>query len=163
MKFDRFMAIDFGEKRIGLAIGDSENLIASPLDTILNKNMETSCEKIYKLVKEWEINHIVIGLPRIFAEQSINKQIKNFGNKLKKKFDGTDIIFFDEDYSSNYAKSELLKQMQAGRKKKVNKEEIDILLRERVGILLTKRKAIITVKNGVRLFIFNLIIISDKS
>ena len=79
MKFDRFMAIDFGEKRIGLAIGDSENLIASPLDTILNKNMETSCEKIYKLVKEWEINHIVIGLPRIFAEQSINKQIKNFG------------------------------------------------------------------------------------
>ena len=48
--------------------------------------METSCEKIYKLVKEWEINHIVIGLPRIFAEQSINKQIKNFGNKLKKKF-----------------------------------------------------------------------------
>ena len=124
MKFDRFMAIDFGEKRIGLAIGDSENLIASPLDTILNKNMETSCEKIYNLVKEWEINHIVIGLPRIFAEQSINKQIKNFGNKLK-KFDGTDIIFFDEDYSSNYAKSELLKQMQAGRKKKVNKEEID--------------------------------------
>ena len=87
--------------------------------------METSCEKIYKLVKEWEINHIIIGLPRIFAEQSINKQIKNFGNKLKKKSDGTDIIFFDEDYSSNYAKSELLKQMQAGRKKKVNKEEID--------------------------------------
>ena len=84
MKFDRFMAIDFGEKRIGVAIGDSENLIASPLDTILNKNMETSCEKIYKLVKEWEINHIIIGLPRIFAEQSINKQIKNFGNKLKK-------------------------------------------------------------------------------
>ena len=98
MKFDRFMAIDFGEKRIGLAIGDSENLIASPLDTILNKNMETSCEKIYNLVKEWEVNHIVIGLPRIFAEQSINKQIKNFGNKLKKKIDGTDIIFFDEKW-----------------------------------------------------------------
>ena len=80
--------------------------------------------RIKELVDEWEINHIIIGLPKIYAEQEINKQIKNFGANLKKKYN-LDIIFFDEDYSSNYAKSELSKQMQAGRKKKVNKEEID--------------------------------------
>ncbi len=124
MSFERFLAIDFGERRIGLAVGDSENLIASPLDTILNKNSEKSCNRIKELVDEWEINHIIIGLPKIYAEQEINKQIKNFGANLKKKYN-LDIIFFDEDYSSNYAKSELSKQMQAGRKKKVNKEEID--------------------------------------
>ena len=83
MKFDRFMAIDFGEKRHRCSYYNSENLIASPLDTILNKNMKQVVKK-FMLVKEWEINHIVIGLPGIFAEQSINKQIKNFGNKLKK-------------------------------------------------------------------------------
>ncbi len=124
MSFKRFLAIDFGEIRIGLAIGDSENLIASPLETILNKSSEISCNKIIELVNEWEINQIIIGMPKIYADQEINKQIKNFGANLKKKCN-LDVIFFDEDYSSNYAKSELSKQMQAGRKKKVNKEEID--------------------------------------
>ena len=124
MSFKRFLAIDFGEKRIGLAVGDSENLIASPLETILNKSSEISCNKITELAIEWEINQIIIGMPKVYADQEINKQIKNFGTNLKKKCN-LDVIFFDEDYSSNYAKSELSKQMQAGRKKKVNKEEID--------------------------------------
>ena len=117
MSFKRFLAIDFGEKRIGLAVGDSENLIASPLETILNNSSEISCNKIIELVNEWEINQIIIGMPKIYADQEINKQIKNFGANLKKKCN-LDVIFFDEDYSSNYAKSELSKQMQAGRKKR---------------------------------------------
>ena len=50
MSFERFLAVDFGERRIGLAVGDSENLIASPLDTILNKNSEKSCTELKNLL-----------------------------------------------------------------------------------------------------------------
>ena len=56
--------------------------------------------------------------------QEVNKQISNFGKTLKKNLN-INVIFYNEDYSSNSAQAELVTQMQSGRKKKVNKEEID--------------------------------------
>ena len=124
MSLIKVLAIDFGEIRIGLAVGDSESKIATPLKTIKNHGYENVCNEIVKIVDEWQINRIVIGMPEIFSDQKINKKIKHFEKILKKNLD-LDIFFYNEDYSSNYAQSELVHQMKVGRKKRINKEEID--------------------------------------
>ena len=120
----KILAIDFGERRIGLAIGDLENKIAAPLKTIKNISYESILKEISLIVEEWEINQIVIGIPESYPDQNINKQITNFSKILRKKLK-IDVILFNEDFSSNYAQSDLASQMKAGRKKKINKEEID--------------------------------------
>ncbi len=124
MNLKKILAIDFGVKRIGLAIGDSESSIATPFKTIKNNGYENCSIKISEIVKEWGINLIVLGKPEIYSDQEVNKQIDNFGKILKKNLN-IDVIFYNEDYSSNSAQAELAMQMQVGRKKKVNKEEID--------------------------------------
>ena len=124
MNLKKILAIDFGVKRIGLAIGDSESSIATPFKTIKNNGYENCSIKIAEIAKEWGINLIVLGKPEIYSDQEVNKQIDNFGKILKKNLN-IDVIFYNEDYSSNSAQAELAMQMQAGRKKKVNKAEID--------------------------------------
>lgn len=123
-KLINYLAIDYGEKRIGLAVGNSVSRIASPLKTINNISSETSCKKILNEIKEWSIHKIIIGKPEIYSDQKINKKIDYFGNVLKKSLD-LDIIFYNEDFTSNSAQASLALQRKAGRKKRVNKEEID--------------------------------------
>ena len=123
-KLINYLAIDYGEKRIGLAVGNSVSRIASPLKTINNISSETSCEKILNEIKEWSIHKIIIGKPEIYSDQKINKKIDYFGNILKKSLD-LDIIFYNEDFTSNSAQASLALQRKVGRKKRVNKEEID--------------------------------------
>ncbi len=120
----KILAIDYGEKRIGLALGDTESKIALPLKTIKNLGYEFVVQNIRNIIAEWEINKIILGIPEIFHDQEINKKIQNFGDILKKSLN-IEIIFYNEDFSSNYASADLNRQMQVGRKKKINKEEID--------------------------------------
>jgi putative Holliday junction resolvase len=124
MNLIKVLSIDFGEKRIGLAVGDTESKIVSPLKTIKNSGYENNCNSIKLIVKEWGISRIIIGIPELYKEQEINKKIVNFGKILKKNLN-LEVFFYNEDFSSNYAQAELAAQKKAGRKKKINKEEID--------------------------------------
>ena len=94
------------------------------MKTIKNSGYENNCNSIKLIVKEWGISRIIIGVPQLYKEQEINKKIVNFSKILKKNLN-LDVIFYNEDFSSNYAQAELAAQMKAGRKKKINKEEID--------------------------------------
>ena len=124
MSLVKVLSIDFGEKRIGLAVGDTESKIVSPLKTIKNCGYENNCNSIKLIVKEWGISRIIIGIPELYKGQEINKKIVNFGKILKKNLN-LEVFFYNEDFSSNYAQAELAAQKKAGRKKKINKEEID--------------------------------------
>ena len=120
----KVLSVDFGEKRIGLAVGDTESKIASPLKTIENNGFLETCDEISKIVAEWNISKIIIGMPEMFNDQEINKRIKNFGKMLEKNLN-LHVVFYNEDFSSNQAQAELAAQMRVGRKKKINKQEID--------------------------------------
>ena len=74
MSLIKVLAIDFGEIRIGLAVGDYKAKVASTK----NHGYENVCNEIVKIVDEWQINRIVIGMPEIFSDQKINKKIKHF-------------------------------------------------------------------------------------
>lgn len=59
----RAMGIDFGTKRIGVAITDSNRTLATPLEVIDGSERASAVGRIASLVEEWEISVLVVGLP----------------------------------------------------------------------------------------------------
>ena len=59
----RILAIDYGEKRLGLAISDELAITVRPLATLLRAPKEKSFSKIKNYVEELEVSRIIIGLP----------------------------------------------------------------------------------------------------
>lgn len=60
----RILALDPGSKRIGVALSDALGLTAQGLTVLPRKNFESDLEQVMNLVKEHEVQEIVIGLPR---------------------------------------------------------------------------------------------------
>ena len=60
----RVLGIDYGDKRIGIAISDPYMNIASPIKTITYKGDEKTIDEIMEIIKEYEIEKIVLGMPK---------------------------------------------------------------------------------------------------
>ena len=59
----RYLGLDVGDKRIGVAISDPEEILASPLETVTRIDDEKAIEAIVKLVEKYDVRRIVVGLP----------------------------------------------------------------------------------------------------
>jgi len=96
-----FLAFDYGTKRIGVAIGNSEMRQAQPLKTIQNKRLDDTFGTIQKMVKEWEVSNFVVGLPTYpdGAEHEMTKRAKRFGNQLNGRLN-LPVHWVDERYTS---------------------------------------------------------------
>lgn len=60
---DRWMALDVGHKRIGVALSDPLKTFARPLTSLQRKNLQTDVEAILKLISAYEVSCLVVGLP----------------------------------------------------------------------------------------------------
>ena len=58
------LAFDFGERRIGVAVGETSTRIASPLETIANNSTARTLEAVGALVHEWKPCAFVVGRPK---------------------------------------------------------------------------------------------------
>ena len=103
-----FLAFDYGVKRIGVAVGNSYSRLAQPLKTLQNKNIDETFNVIQKLVKEWEVNVFVVGLPTHpdRAEHEMTRRAKRFGNQLNGRLN-LPVQWVDERYSSAVAEDQL--------------------------------------------------------
>jgi len=59
----RCLGLDVGDRRIGVAISDPEQILASPLSTIMRDDDEEAIDAIVQLVAKHEVQRIVVGLP----------------------------------------------------------------------------------------------------
>jgi len=59
----RVLGVDYGRRRIGLAISDSDGIVASPLPIYIRRDARADIEHIARLAREKEVGTIVIGLP----------------------------------------------------------------------------------------------------
>ena len=59
-----FIGIDYGLKRIGIAVGNSLTRHAQPLEIIANLEEASVIKRIKHLIREWQASEIVLGLPR---------------------------------------------------------------------------------------------------
>lgn len=59
----RWLGIDYGVKRIGVAVGSTDDAITSPVKTIIVSDLRASIEQIASLVRDFQVEGIVVGLP----------------------------------------------------------------------------------------------------
>lgn len=81
----RYLGIDYGLRRIGIAISDSEGKIAFPHSVILRKTDEDVLRDVAALIKREGAGAIVIGVPLAFGgtETEVSARARAFGEKLK--------------------------------------------------------------------------------
>ena len=107
----RFLAIDFGEKRVGLALSDPMKIIAKPFKTIFYSNQNDLINKIALIIKDKEIEKIILGLPKGLKGNNTSQTniVIEFYNYIKNKID-IPIVMEDERLSSVSAKKSLILQ-----------------------------------------------------
>ncbi len=73
----RLLGLDYGSKRIGVALGDTESRIASPWQVIEVRNREQVLNEIRELVKRERADKLVVGVPHPLGDRSLeNDQVK---------------------------------------------------------------------------------------
>jgi putative Holliday junction resolvase len=99
----KILGIDYGEKRIGLAISDESQTLARELDILHPKKF---WEQLPKIINEYEIKTIVLGLPLGIAgnDTEKTKEVREFKNRLTEKLN-LPVEFIDERFSSAMAKN----------------------------------------------------------
>ena len=119
----RILSIDYGDKRIGLALSDILKIIAKPFDTIENKSNKFVIDTILEISIEKNVEKIIVGFPLTMkGKYSIQTQkVLDFINLIEENT-SIPIIKYDERLSSIEAKKSLIKQ---GIKTGHNKGEVD--------------------------------------
>ncbi len=74
----RFLGVDVGDRRIGIALSDATGFIASPTDTIERKGQRKDIEKLLELARREEVEGIIVGLP-LSMDGSIGPQAEKVG------------------------------------------------------------------------------------
>jgi putative Holliday junction resolvase len=95
------LAFDFGEKRIGVAVGNTITKTSEPLKIIQEKTQDDKFKAIEQLIQEWQPQLLVVGLPTHpdGAEHEMTQKAKRFGNQLKGRLQ-KEIVWVDERYTS---------------------------------------------------------------
>lgn len=120
----RYIGLDVGTKRIGVAMSDPLLITAQPLEVISREPEEKSLSRIDSLCKEYDVLGVVVGLPKNMNGTigSQAEDCKIFGDKIK-RVTGLDVYFEDERLTSKQAEQALLLQ---GKKYTKNKSLVDI-------------------------------------
>ena len=105
----QIIAFDYGEKKIGVAVGQTSTNTSSPLQIIFNKDNKTNWISISSLLDEWKPGLILLGKPLNMdgSESVIMKKVDKFYKELKSIYDA-DIEFVDERLTTFEAR-EILK------------------------------------------------------
>ncbi len=111
LNVQRFIAFDFGTKKIGVATGQSLTSTAQPLEPIPAVNNKPNWTAIEKILKEWKPDALVVGLPLNMdgTEQEITQLARKFSRQLNGRF-GLTVFEQDERLSSAGARSEIFER-----------------------------------------------------
>jgi len=124
-RIGRLAAIDYGTVRIGVAITDPDQRLASPLENYTRRGAEADGKWIAALAARERIAGFVVGLPVHTSgdESQKSREARKFGQWLE-EMTGLPVRFFDERYTSAHAEALLL---EADLTKKRRKERLDKL------------------------------------
>ena len=119
----RVLAIDYGTKRVGLAVTDQLQMIANPLDTIHAKDLITY---LRNYLQREQVDTIVLGLPKTLGNEdtTVTQAVRNLEKHLKRTFPTTKITCIDERFTSKMALDSML-AMGSKKKDRSKKENID--------------------------------------
>jgi len=121
----RYLAIDYGHKRCGLAVSDPTFLIAQKLKTVQFISLQKFITELRKIIEEYQISKIILGLPLNLKGEDSEKtrEVRRIAGKLTTELT-IPVILFDERFSTSRAEQVL--QM-LGKKPSRSREYIDQL------------------------------------
>lgn len=119
----RVMAFDYGTKRIGIAVTDPMQIIATALDTVHPNQI---VEYLKKYFQTEQVERFVVGEPKQMDNTPSQSAIhvKGFVNLLKKNFPQVPVEMLDERFTSKMA-SAAIAQSGMGKKARQSKELVD--------------------------------------
>ena len=103
------LGVDYGEERLGIAIGNYEILVATPLCQARAGSTKEKLNLIEKIIKERQISHIILGLPLSLAgsDSNMSIRVRKFAHTLTKKLD-VDVILWDERLTTKQVEKSLI-------------------------------------------------------
>lgn len=119
------LAFDFGEKRIGVAVGETILKLAHPLATIASIENTVKFEQIAALISEWRPQLLIVGLPtHMDGEAHLMTQLsKKFAQRLEGRFN-LPVMMVDERLSSAEAAQSLKEQGITGLQQKAMIDQV---------------------------------------
>ena len=119
----RILGIDYGRKRIGVAVSDPTGVIAQGLPTITYRDLSDGLARLADLIEEFEVTRMVVGLPRNLKGETgfAAHAATRFAGTLKDRFE-IPILLWDERLTSTMAEKTL---RQFGKSPSKHKEKID--------------------------------------
>jgi putative holliday junction resolvase len=119
----RLLAIDYGTKRVGLAVSDPLQIIATGLATVPT---ETIFDYLKTYLFSESVSTFVIGMPMHLdgSPAQLSAEIENFAAKLRQQYPDIQVVFEDERFTSEDAKL-IIRQSGAKKKKRQDKTLVD--------------------------------------
>jgi len=121
------LAFDFGQRRIGVACGDTISRSASPLQAVPAGQDGLQWELVGKLMHDWQPDLAVVGLPYNVdgSDSAMTGAARSFAAELKRRF-LLDVAMVDERYSSLEAEARLRSARESGqRRRRVTRGDVD--------------------------------------
>jgi putative Holliday junction resolvase len=84
----RILAIDFGSRRMGLAVSDPLGITAQGLETLERKNKRSDFARLERTIREYQVTEIVLGNPlRMSGEEGTqSRKVAEFAEELRQRF-----------------------------------------------------------------------------
>lgn len=97
----RVLGLDVGSRRIGIAVSDPLGITAQGLETLQRTKKRQDFERLRRVIREYEVKEIVVGLPLRMsgAEGTQSEKMRGFAEELRKKF-GLPVHLWDERLTS---------------------------------------------------------------
>lgn len=114
----RILAIDYGSRRMGLAVSDALGITAQGLETLERKNKRSDFARLERLIREYQIAEIVLGNPlRMSGEEGTqSRKVSEFAAELRRRF-GLPVHLWDERLTSSEA-NRLLREAEVSLQKR---------------------------------------------
>ena len=104
----RVLALDFGERRIGVALSDPTRMLASPLTTLSRGRVDSDVAEVLRLAAENDVGEIVVGMPISLSGRRgpQAERVARFADALRRAAD-IPVLSADERYSTVQAERAL--------------------------------------------------------
>ena len=99
----RYLALDIGDRRIGLAVGDDTHGLTRPLRTLLRRSVVKDLAELERIARDEQIDALVIGLPLTLRGEEGHQaeRVRRFATAAEKL--GFPVRFYDERHTSSEA------------------------------------------------------------